>query len=299
MKGLAIVGVDDSNGTWQYTLNGTNWFDIGSVSASNALLLPSDTVPLPLRAQRQLERHHRPVPVQGLGPDQRHRRHLCRRERQRRHDGLLRHLGIDLRGHRGQRRAGRLGSATLAAIDEDTASPPGATVSALFGANFSDATDQSRVVRRPTPSRASRSAATRWMRPRATGSYSTNSGGSWTTLGSATTTTAITLDAAASTMLRFVPAANYNGAATALSVNLIESGLAITNGATINLTGATGGTTPISAATVVLGHTITAVNDPPTITSDGGGATAAVSVAENARRSRPSPPPTSICLPRR
>ena len=42
MKGLAIVGADNSNGTWQYTLNGTDWFNIGSVSASNALLLAAD-----------------------------------------------------------------------------------------------------------------------------------------------------------------------------------------------------------------------------------------------------------------
>ena len=34
----------------------------------------------------------------------------------------------------------------------------------------------------------------------------------------------------ASDLLRFVPAANYNGAATALSANLIESGQAITSG---------------------------------------------------------------------
>ena len=42
LKGLAIVGADNSNGTWQYTLNGTDWFNIGSVSASNALLLAAD-----------------------------------------------------------------------------------------------------------------------------------------------------------------------------------------------------------------------------------------------------------------
>ena len=64
-------------------------------------------------------------------------------------------------------------------------------------------------------------------------------------------------------LLRFVPAANYNGAATALSANLIESGQAITSGATLNLTGATGGTTHISSATVALSETITAVNDAP------------------------------------
>src|SRR5207237_381954 len=92
--------------------------------------------------------------------------------------------------------------------------------------------------------------------------YSTNGGASWTALGAATTTTAITLNA--SDMLRFVPAANYNGAATALSANLIESGQAITSGATLNLTGATGGTTHISSATVALSETITAVNDAPT-----------------------------------
>ncbi len=29
LKGLAIVGVDDAHGTWQYTLDGTNWLNIG------------------------------------------------------------------------------------------------------------------------------------------------------------------------------------------------------------------------------------------------------------------------------
>ena len=64
-------------------------------------------------------------------------------------------------------------------------------------------------------------------------------------------------------LLRFLPAANYNGAATALAANLIESGQAITSGATLDLTGATGGTTHISSATVALAATINAVNDAP------------------------------------
>src|SRR5205085_800255 len=97
--------------------------------------------------------------------------------------------------------------------------------------------------------------------------YSTNGGASWTALGAATTTTAITLNA--SDLLRFVPAANYNGAATALGANLIESGQAITSGATLDLTGATGGTTHISSATVALSETITAVNDAPVVSSSG------------------------------
>jgi hypothetical protein len=42
LKGLAIVGADNSNGTWQYTLDGTNWFNVGAVAANNALLLAAD-----------------------------------------------------------------------------------------------------------------------------------------------------------------------------------------------------------------------------------------------------------------
>ena len=49
--------------------------------------------------------------------------------------------------------------------------------------------------------------------------------------------------------------------------NLIESGQTITSGSTLDLTGATGGTTHISAATVALSETITAVNDAPVRTA--------------------------------
>ncbi|TKB06039.1 tandem-95 repeat protein, partial [Desulforhopalus sp. IMCC35007] len=43
-NGIAITSVDDTNGTWQYTLDGVSWSDIGSVSTSGALLLPGDGV---------------------------------------------------------------------------------------------------------------------------------------------------------------------------------------------------------------------------------------------------------------
>ncbi|MBW8832223.1 MAG: type I secretion C-terminal target domain-containing protein, partial [Burkholderiales bacterium] len=47
--------------------------------------------------------------------------------------------------------------------------------------------------------------------------------------------------------------------------NLIESGQTITSGATLNLTGATGGTTHISSGTVALSEAINAVNDAPVL----------------------------------
>ena len=158
---------------------------------------------------------------------------------------------------------GATGSATLAAINEDTASPSGATVSALFGGNFSDATDQ--VAGGSSANTFAGIAISSYTVDASKGAwqYSTNGGGSWTPLNSATITAAITLNA--SDLLRFVPAANYNGAATALSANLIETGFAITSGVTVNLTGATGGTTHVSSGTVALSETIIAANDAPVL----------------------------------
>lgn len=42
-KGIAVTGVDNSNGTWQYTLDGSTWQTFASPSASAALLLKADT----------------------------------------------------------------------------------------------------------------------------------------------------------------------------------------------------------------------------------------------------------------
>jgi hypothetical protein len=42
-QGIAITNLDTTNGTWQYTTNGTTWNNCPTVSAINALLLASDT----------------------------------------------------------------------------------------------------------------------------------------------------------------------------------------------------------------------------------------------------------------
>ena len=153
------------------------------------------------------------------------------------------------------------GIATLAAIDEDTASPPGATVSFLFANNFSDAADQ--VLGGSSANSFAGIAISNHTVDASKGAwqYSTDGGGSWTPLAGATTTAAITLNAA--DLLRFVPASNYNGVATALSANLIEDGQSITSGATLDLTGAIGGSTHISSFAVALSEIINVVNDAP------------------------------------
>ncbi len=39
LTGIAITGLDSGNGTWQYSLDGSTWQDVGSVSSGSALLL--------------------------------------------------------------------------------------------------------------------------------------------------------------------------------------------------------------------------------------------------------------------
>ncbi len=155
------------------------------------------------------------------------------------------------------------GSATLAPIAKNASNPPGASVSTLFSGNFSDSTDE--VTGGSSANSFAGIAIGSYTVDAAKGSwqYSTNGGSSWTALSSAGTTTAITLNA--TDLMRFVPANNYTGAATALAANLIESPQAITSGATLNLSGATGGTTRISTATVALVQTIFDANAAPTL----------------------------------
>ncbi|WP_374669113.1 Ig-like domain-containing protein, partial [Ramlibacter sp.] len=42
LRGVAVVGADNTNGTWQYTLDGTTWSNVGSASDAAALLLAAD-----------------------------------------------------------------------------------------------------------------------------------------------------------------------------------------------------------------------------------------------------------------
>lgn len=184
------------------------------------------------------------------------------------------------------------GTATLAAINEDDPSPPGASVGSLFAARFSDATDQ--VSGGSSANTLAGVAISNHGVDASKGAwqYSTDGGASWSALPAGSTTSAVTLTG--SDWLRFVPAANYNGAATPLAAHLIESGGAtIVSGATVDLSAGTGGTTVYSAATVPVVAAINPVNDPPVARNDEGSVTAAqtltVSTAEGVILSTSTP----------
>ena len=151
-------------------------------------------------------------------------------------------------------------SASLPADVEDTDNPSALTVYTLFGSNFSDSTDSSGGSSANTLAGVAIVGYTAATDTKGNWQYSTD-GNTWSTLG--------TISAASSALtlkhtdyLRFVPIANWNGAAPALTVKLIDSSTTVTTGATLDVS-TSGGTTAYSADPVVLSHSVTAVNDAP------------------------------------
>ncbi|HEY7759920.1 MAG TPA: DUF2341 domain-containing protein [Burkholderiales bacterium] len=169
------------------------------------------------------------------------------------------------------------GSATLAAVAEDTLNPAGATVSVLFAGNYSDAIDGTAATA------LSGIAITANAATAGQGSWQYSSdGSSWNSVPTAGLgdTTALVLPS--SYYLRFVPAANYNGTPGTLTARLADGSTGATAfSASSNISAGIGGTGKWSTATVALGTTIAPVNDAPIITSNGGGASAGISMAEN------------------
>ncbi|HLZ67437.1 MAG TPA: putative Ig domain-containing protein, partial [Aliidongia sp.] len=175
------------------------------------------------------------------------------------------------------------GSASLPATSEDTANPPGDTVAHLFGGNFNDSTDQQRTADNPTGSVANTLAGIAITGNAATAGegtwqYSTDHGTTWTTIPTTGLGDGSALVLPASAELRFVPAANFNGVPGGLTTRLIDSstellttgvtGQDLSTGTTayagVDVSGShDGGTTAVSAATVTLDTSVTAVNDAP------------------------------------
>jgi Ca2+-binding RTX toxin-like protein/6-phosphogluconolactonase (cycloisomerase 2 family) len=158
-------------------------------------------------------------------------------------------------------------SAAATQILEDS-TPAGQTVSALFGgaSNYSDATDQ--VTGGSSADAFAGVIITDNVATPASGvwQYSTNGGTSWTNITTGVTA-ATGFALAATTLVRFLPALNFNGIAPTMSATLVDaSGGALTSGATVNAS-VTGGTTRFSSASVLLSQGVTAVNDAPTLTN--------------------------------
>lgn len=113
--------------------------------------------------------------------------------------------------------------ATLSAVNEDTSSPTGSTVTTLLSAKFTDV-ENGNFAGIAVSANTAASGQGSWQ-------YSTD-GTNWFAIGSVSATGALLLEAASS--VRFVPALNFNGTPTPLTVFAVDdsSSTIFTNGTT-------------------------------------------------------------------
>ncbi len=162
-----------------------------------------------------------------------------------------------------------LGNGTLAAVSEDSVSPAGQTVATIFAGQFGDVDAGSSfggmAVVANTANAGTQGA---WQ-------YSSNGGTNWFAVG-AVTDGASALAISSTSLIRFVPVADYNGTPPALTVrgldNTYAGSFSTTSGSETRVTTNTttnGGTTAIAVATATLSTSITAANDVPVVTTTG------------------------------
>ncbi|MFO1318467.1 MAG: Ig-like domain-containing protein [Burkholderiales bacterium] len=158
----------------------------------------------------------------------------------------------------------------LTAVDEDTASPAGATVTSLFTSAFSDARD---AVSGGSAANglAGIAIVTNAADPATEGRWQVQAAGAstWTDVGTVSTSSALLV--ASDARLRFVPVANYNGTPPGLLTRLADtSSGAVTTGARADVSDdstKSGGITRYSNSgnSVTLNTSIRPVNDAPVL----------------------------------
>ncbi|WP_247896491.1 brain acid soluble protein 1 [Azospirillum argentinense] len=268
LAGVVVVGnaATLAQGAWQYW-TGAAWADIGAVSGGNGLLLAANTalrfVPAanwngttPALTVRLVDTSQGPiasgarVDATSVGGSTAYSA------------GTIALTGTVIPVNDAPVATGT--TATLPTIAEDTVNPTGTSVTALFGHLFSD----------PADAVAGGSSANGFAGVAIVGNAATAgqgvwqywSGFAWITVGAVAEGSALVV--AASAMLRFLPAADWNGTTPALTVRLIEDGGApVVTGGRVDLTSGVGGSTVYSADTVALTGTVTPVNDAPQITA--------------------------------
>ncbi|MEB3356695.1 MAG: Ig-like domain-containing protein [Synechococcales bacterium] len=159
-----------------------------------------------------------------------------------------------------------LGSDTLNAIDEDTTNPSGEAITALFDGPFNGFSDPD-----PNPSMSGLAIAGNFANAATEGTwqYSTDNGSAWHNVGTVSNSSALVLANTATTLLRFVPVAEYSGTPGQLSVRALDNTYdqGFTSGASRVVINASvnGGTTAIAATPSTLTITVNAVNDAPIV----------------------------------
>ncbi len=262
-QGIAVFGVDNSDGTWQYTLDGSTWEDFaGDLAEDNATLLAADAS---IRFVPDADYNGDEISISFRAWD--------------RTSGSNGATGVDISSNGDTTAFSVLsntisinvnaindapvldnsGAMTLTTINEDNSSSAGDTVAAIIASAGGDKItdiDASAVEGIAV-----------------TGADMTNglwqyklSGGSWTTFDSVSNTNATLLASSAS--IRFVPNADYNGSGGNITFRAWDSSSG-SDGATGVDVSTNGNTTAYSTSTETATITITAVNDAPVLDNSG------------------------------
>ena len=261
--GIAIASnADLSHGAWQYSTNGSNWFDVGSVTESAALMLKHTAS---LRFVPAANYHGSIPNLIIYGVDDTFAEVFT--------DGGARELSdVTIRGGSTPYSANDaevvsavvsvndapvLGDGSIANVDEDDVDSAGDIIANIFSAQFSDSDTDGSFSGIAVIGGAS-SAAGHWE-------YSTDAGSEWFGIGTVSTAAAVLLDTAS--MLRFVPAENFNGSGPALEVHAIDDTFSelYSNGAAqqkLDVT-STGDGTPLSSDSALVPVEVNPVFDPP------------------------------------
>ena len=121
---------------------------------------------------------------------------------------------------------GQFGNASLSSVNEDTASPAGASVSSLISEYFGDVDDGQSLSGLAITADSSNTSEGVWQ-------YSTDNGSNWYDVGSVSEASALTLSS--SSLVRFLSAEHYFGQPGSLSVKALDSsdaGFSFTDGLT-------------------------------------------------------------------
>jgi VCBS repeat-containing protein len=158
-----------------------------------------------------------------------------------------------------------LSDATLAAVDEDAASPTGAPVQTLFGAGFSDPDTGDSLAGIAIVGDPGNAAQGTWQ-------YSTDDGASWHPVDMAGADGA-GLVLGATARLRFLPAADAFGPVSPLTVRALDDtwsgGFTAGAGRVVVDVSMNGAGTPIAAGVALLRSTISAAPDAPVVIGSG------------------------------
>ena len=270
LEGIAIFDLTSSNGTWQYN-TGSGWTDVGSVSANSSLLLRDtdsvrfvpdgqngDTAFVTFKAWDQTSgAAGTKVDTSVFGGT----------------TAFSSQVEVAVISVTAVNDAPVLdpnGTMTLTTITEDETSNGGNSVASIIASAGGDR------ITDVDSGAVEGIAITALISGNGTWEYSTTGGGSWIAVGTVANNSALLLRS--TDYVRFVPNGQNTTAASFDFRAWDQSSGAF--GTKVDVS-TNGGTTAFSTASEVASINVTAVNDAPIITSDGGGATATVNVNEN------------------